>query len=165
MRLKTFLAILLSVGLAAAAAAQTKTSGTIQCTQATDAPKPMDAGDAPGHMMGVGKSTCTWSKPMEIAGSKTKDGTSVTFDEMTGAKYSGHGTHVSTMDNGDKIFVKFQGGGTLKDNKLVSDAGSWSYTGGTGKMKGIKGKGTYKGKTNPDGSMTYDVEGDYTLPK
>jgi hypothetical protein len=164
MKLKVFLAVLACLALAVSAGAQTKTSGTIQCTQATDGPKPMEAGDSPDHMMGVGKSTCTWSKSMEIAGAKTKEGTSVSFDDMMGAKYSGHGTHVSTMDNGDKIFVKFQGGGTLKDNKLVADTGTWSYTGGTGKMKGIKGKGTYKGKTNPDGSMTYDIEGDYTLP-
>ncbi|HKF41890.1 MAG TPA: hypothetical protein VKG01_02210 [Thermoanaerobaculia bacterium] len=164
MRFQTSLAILAGLALAVTAGAQTKTSGTLQCTQATDAPKPMDAGDAPGHMMGVGRSTCTWSTPMEISGLKTKEGTSVSFDDMMGPKYSGRGTHVSTMDNGDRIFVKFQGGGTIKDDKLASDGGNWSYTGGTGKLKGIKGKGTYKGKTNPDGSMTYQIEGDYTLP-
>ena len=164
MRLKGFVAILSFVLFAAAVSAQTQTTGTLHCTQATDVPKPMDAGDAPGHMMGLGKSICTWSKPMEIAGVKSKDGTSVTFDEMAGAKYSGLGTHVSTMENGDKLFVKFQGGGTLKDDKLVSDGGNWSYTGGTGKMKGIKGKGTYKGKANPDGSLDYEIAGDYTLP-
>jgi hypothetical protein len=163
MRYKASLSILAFLVLTSAATAQTKTSGTIDCKQASDT-KPIEVGDVNGHMMGVGKATCTWSKPMEIAGAKTKEGSSVSFDDMMGAKYTGRGVHVSTMDSGDKILVKFQGGGTLKDNKLVSDTGTWSYTGGTGKMKGIKGKGTYKGKTNPDGSMTYDIEGDYTLP-
>ena len=164
MRFKTVLAILVSAGLAAGAAAQTKTSGTIQCTNSTDGPKPIDVGDAPGHMMGVGKSTCTWTKPMEIAGAKSKEGTSVSFDDMMGANYSGRGVHVSTMDSGDKIVVKFQGGGTITDGKLA-DKGTWSYAGGTGKLKGIQGKGTYSGKTNPDGTMTYQIEGDYVLPK
>ena len=115
-------------------------------------------------MMGVSKATCTWSTPMEIAGAKTKEGSSVSFDEMTGSKVSSHGTHVSTMDSGDKIMVKFQGGGTVKDGKMLGDSGTWSYAGGTGKLKGIKGKGTYTGKPNPDGSMNYEITGDYTLP-
>jgi hypothetical protein len=38
MKFKTVLAILVSVGLAAVAAAQTKTSGAIQCTQSRMAP-------------------------------------------------------------------------------------------------------------------------------
>jgi len=165
MKIRAFLAVLACLAFAVSAGAQTKTSGAIHCTQAADGPKPMEVGDEAGHMMGVGKSTCTWSTPMDIAGVKTKEGTSVSFDEMMGGKYSGRGVHVSTMDNGDKIMVKFQGGGMLKDNKLTSDSGTWSYSGGTGKLKGIKGKGTYKGKTNPDGSMDYQIEGDYVLPK
>ena len=48
---------------------------------------------------------------------------------------------------------------------LASAKGEWSYTGGTGKLKGIKGKRTYTGKGAPDGSATYDVEGEYELPK
>lgn len=165
MKIRGILVILVCLLLASAAAAQTKTSGAIQCTQSADGPKPIEVGDTPGHMMGVGKATCTWTKPMEIAGTKTKEGTSVSFDDMMGANYSGRGMHVSTMDSGDKIVVKFQGGGTIKDGKLTADKGTWTYSGGTGKLKGIKGKGTYAGKTNPDGTMTYEIEGDYVLPK
>lgn len=165
MRLRTALSFLAAVALAAAAGAQTKSSGTIQCGKA-DPQQSIEVGDKPGHMMGVSKSSCTWSPGMEIAGSKSKDGYSVSFNDSTGSKYSGHGIHVSTMDNGDKIFVKFQGGGTVsKDGALQTDSGTWSYTGGTGKLKGIKGKGTYKGKGNADGSATYEIEGDYQLPK
>ena len=163
MRFRTALAFLAAGALATAAGAQTKTSGTIQCGK-PDPSHTIELDDKPGHMMGIGKSKCTWSPGMEIAGSKTKDGYSISFDDMLGSKYSGHGIHVSTMDNGDKIFVKFQGGGTLKDGALQTDAGKWSYAGGTGKLKGIKGKGTYKGKGNADGSMTYEIEGDYQLP-
>ena len=42
-------------------------------------------------------------------------------------KHGGRGVHVTTMDSGDKIFVKFQGGGTVKDGALQTDSGTWSY--------------------------------------
>jgi hypothetical protein len=35
----------------------------------------------------------------------------------------------------------------------------WSFNGGTGKLKGLKGKGTYQVNTNADGSATVDVKG------
>ncbi len=38
-------------------------------------------------------------------------------------------------------------------------------TGATGKLKGIKGKGTYKGKADDKGIMVYEIEGEYELPK
>jgi hypothetical protein len=48
---------------------------------------------------------------------------------------------------------------------LESAEGKWSFGGGTGKLKGLKGKGTYKGKGAPDGTLTVEVEGEYELPK
>jgi hypothetical protein len=164
MRFRTALAFLAGVALAAAASAQTKTSGTAECAK-PDPAHMIEVGDKPNHSMGVSKSTCTWSKPMEMAGAKTKDGYSVASVDTTGGKSSSRGIHVTTMDNGDKIYVRFQGNATLKDGAMQTDSGTWSYTGGTGKLKGIKGKGTYKGKASAGGGMTYEIEGDYTLPK
>jgi len=51
-----------------------------------------------------------------------------------------------------------------KDGKPDTSVGTWSYTGGTGKFKGITGKGTYKGKADASGNMVTEVEGEYTLP-
>ena len=42
--------------------------------------------------------------------------------------------------------------------------GTWVYTGGTGKFKGIKGKGTYKITIGADGTGVGDVDGEYTMP-
>jgi len=69
------------------------------------------------------------------------------------------------MSNGDKIFVRFSGTDTTTKDGKTGSAGTWSYTGGTGKLKGITGKGTYKGTSNADGSATTEVEGEYELPK
>jgi hypothetical protein len=65
---------------------------------------------------------------------------------------------------GDTSVSKFQGSTKMKDGKPVSESGTWTLTGGTGKLKGIKGKGTYTGTANADGSMSYKVEGEYSLP-
>ncbi|HEY6928046.1 MAG TPA: hypothetical protein VJA66_00085 [Thermoanaerobaculia bacterium] len=154
-----------ALALAAAATAQTKTSGTLQCSK-SDPLNMVEVGDHPGHAFVLAKTACTWSKPMEIEGAQTKDGVSVGTEEMNGGKSSGSGSHWSNMSSGDKIFVRFQGKSTYdKDGKMLTSKGTWSYTGGSGKLKGIKGKGTYDGKGSPDGTATYAVEGDYTLPK
>ena len=165
MRSKSVFTFLIAIGFAAAVTAQTKTSGVLQCSKG-DPVHMVDIGDRPGHAFVVAKTACTWSKAMEIEGSGTKDGVSVATEELSGGKSTGSGVHWSTMASGDKIFVRFQGKSTYdKDGKMLTSKGTWSYTGGTGKLKGIKGKGTYDGKGNPDGTANYDVEGDYTLPK
>ena len=42
---------------------------------------------------------------------------------------------------------------------MVADGGTWKYTGGSGTLKGITGKGTYKGKGNADGTSTWRGRG------
>ncbi len=62
---------LLSLALASASAAQTKTSGTISCTK-PDPAYSIDAGDRAGHALGLMKSACTWTNPMQIEDVATK---------------------------------------------------------------------------------------------
>ncbi|HEY3170838.1 MAG TPA: hypothetical protein VGK08_07515 [Thermoanaerobaculia bacterium] len=163
MRGKCLLAFLAAAVFATAAAAQTKMSGTISCKK----PDPMhsiDIDDAKGHAMTVAKSTCTWTKGFEMAGSQAKDGYSVASSEVSGDKANARGFHVTTLASGDKAHVRFQGTATSKEGKPVGEKGTWNFTGGTGKLKGLKGKGTYEGKPEADGSMTYQIKGEYQLP-
>jgi hypothetical protein len=153
------LGVLVTVGLSA----QTKTSGTATCKSDPASPPPVALTDKPNHSFAVGKAQCTWTK-FEVAGLPYKDGTSASLNEITGDTSSFHGYHVATTTNGDTTTAKFQGSGKLKDGKPVSDSGTWSFTSGTGKLKGIKGKGTFKGTANADGSVTYQVDGEYSLP-
>ncbi len=53
----------------------------------------------------------------------------------------------------------------LKDGQLQSLQGEWAYVGGTGKLKGLTGKGAYKRTPAADGTVTCEVEGEYELPK
>jgi hypothetical protein len=164
MRFTTNLAFLLVLAVATVTAAQTKISGTVQCSKPDDL-HVLEVGDQPHHSLTISKGKCTWTKPMEIAGTQTKQDVGTAFDEITGNKSHGHGYVVGTLASGDEMYVRTQGSATIKDNVMASAEGTWSFTGGTGKLRGVKGKGTYKGRGAPDGSATYEVEGQYELPK
>jgi hypothetical protein len=53
----------------------------------------------------------------------------------------------------------------LKEGIFQSAEVTWTITGGTGKLKGLKGKGTSRGKGAADGTSTWEAEGEYELPK
>jgi hypothetical protein len=161
MWVKTVLVFLGAAALATSAAAQNKSTGTAQCKP--DPPVPVEIGDKPGHFFAIGKAQCTWSG-FEIAGVQSKEGVSLSLDEIHGDKSTGNGYHTATYASGDKTVAHFQGTTTTKDGKFLSGGGTWTYTSGTGKFKGIKGKGTFKGTPNADGTVAYHVEGTYSLP-
>src|SRR5215469_9264243 len=152
------------LALATLLSAQTKISGTVQCGK-SDEQHMLAVGDHPGHSLMISKGKCTWTKPMEIAGTQTKEDVGTNVDDVHGNKSQGHGYAVGTLANGDKMYVHIQGSSTLKDGAVETAEGTWSFTGGTGKLKGVKGKGSYKGKGAPDGSATYEVEGEYELDR
>jgi hypothetical protein len=113
--------------------------------------------------MTVTKVACTWPKPMELGGSPTKDGTSVATSERSGNKASERGSHTGATADGDKFFVRYQATSTLKDGKPEAVSGTWTFVGGTGKHKSLKGKGTFKSASmDADGNITFDIEGEYT---
>lgn len=161
MRFKTVLVFLGAAALAASAVAGTKVSGKAQCTAEPAAP--VEVGDKPGHALAIGKAQCTWSG-FEIAGVPYKDGVSVSLDEITGDKSTTTGYHTATLANGDKAVARFQGTATSKDGKFLNGGGTFTFAGGTGKFANIKGKGTFKGTPNADGTVTYQVDGEYSLP-
>jgi hypothetical protein len=156
----------LSICLAACAgfaAAQTKISGTGKCGK-PDAQQMIEVGDRPGHSLAIVKQTCTWTVPIEIAGIKAKSYSPAVSADMSGDKSQDRGYVTVTMENGDKAIVRFTGTAMYgKDGAPQSDEGTWTFAGGTGKLKGLKGKGTYKGKTAADG-FEDTIEGEYTLP-
>jgi hypothetical protein len=158
-----FIASALVCFATATAGAQTKVVGTAQFGK-PDSQHVIPVGDRPDHSLEVVQTKCTWSKSMEIGGAKSKDGVNTETSEIHGNTVQTRGSHVSTMDSGDKFFVSYQGSTTTKEGALQSGKGNWAFTGGTGKLKGIKGKGTYT--CAPSGDMiSCDVEGEYQLPK
>jgi hypothetical protein len=150
------LGVLVSAGLSA----QTRFSGTLTCPK----PDPMysiPTDDGNGTVMNLVKVSCTWSKTFEMAGSTSKDGQSVAASEMQAGKSKEHGIHVGTMANGDKFYVHFQGSGVVNADHSGAVTGTWTFEGGTGKLKGLTGKGTYKEANGADGMGTAEIEGEY----
>jgi hypothetical protein len=148
---------------AATASAQNKVSGTAQCSK----PDPLHVvpvGDHPDHNMAVEQFKCTYSKPLEIGGDKSKDGLSTETADISGENSRAHGFHVVTMESGDKVFFWYQGTGKSKDGAPLEAKGNWGLNGGSGKLKGVKGKGTYNCTPSGDG-YSCEVEGEYQLAK
>ena len=155
--------LLLGVLVSMSLSAQTKISGTLTCGR----PDPMQSiptDDGNGTVMNLARVSCTWSKAFDMAGSATKDGYSVSASEVHGGKSKEHGIHVGTMANGDKYYVHFQGTGTFNPDHSGIATGTWTFEGGTGKLKGLTGKGTYKTTAKADGTGTADVDGEYKTP-
>jgi len=83
---------------------------------------------------------------------------------------SGTGTHrghrVSSFPDGDKAFSSYEGRTktVLKSGSPseVTFEGRWWFTGGTGKLTGLTGGGTYTGGVSSAG-LTYQYEGDYEV--
>ena len=164
MNMRTAVVFLAASALAPLAQAQTKVSGTVQC------PKPekqfsIPVEGEPGHAYAISHGTCNWTKPMEIAGSKTKADVVTNYEEIQGNSAQGHGDSMGTMESGDQFHVRLEQKSLLKDAAPVSAEGKWKFVGGTGALKTVKGGGTYTCKAGAEGAMTCEVVGDYAVTK
>jgi len=83
MRLKIIFTLLIVLGLAALASAQTKVSGTAQCGKA-DQEHSIQIGDRPNHSFTISQGKCTWTTPVEIAGIQSKEGVYTLLTETSG---------------------------------------------------------------------------------
>ncbi|HEX2790714.1 MAG TPA: hypothetical protein VHN17_09820 [Steroidobacteraceae bacterium] len=146
---------------ATTALAQTKFAASQLCAK-PDSQLIVPVDDRPGHALGVLHFKCQWTTPIQIGSDASKDGEDVETIEISGQGQRADGRHMSTMQSGDKIFVSYWGQETMKDGALVASKGTWAFTGGTGNLKGIIGKGTYT--CAPSGDSTgCEVAGEYEL--
>jgi hypothetical protein len=114
----------------------------------------------------AGTMACGKPDPQQMAlgTDKSKHGQSTETVEVSGNKAQARGRHVTTMQSVDKVFVWYQGTTTTKDGAPLDSKGTWAYTGGTGKLHGIEGKGSYA--CSPwAGGLGCDIEGEYQLAK
>jgi hypothetical protein len=149
--------------IVATGGAQTKLSGTAQCGKA-DFQQTIPVGDRAEHSISLQQNKCPWSRPLEIGGDKSKGGVNTATGDNNGDSFQVHGFHIATMESGDKAFFRYQGTGTSKDGALLTGKGEWAITGGSGKMKGRKGKGTFSCTPAADGAAC-EVEGEYAPAK
>jgi hypothetical protein len=165
MRYKTLGLTVLLAAFAGSALAQNRVSGTLKCDGKPDTQQSVEVGDQPGHTLVLEKGgSCTWSVPTEIAGLKSTASTGADTVDVIGEKFQARGYNVTTMENGDKAYARIQYTGNVREGAVTYE-GTWSYTGGTGKLKGLKGKGTFKGSGRLDGAQETHLEGEYSLPE
>jgi hypothetical protein len=142
-----------------AAAGFVKVEGKVRCEKA-DPMHALEVPDRPGHALTIEKRKCTWTEPIEIMGSKTKEGVSVGFAEkMEGALHT-HVFEVDELDTGEKLTLH-SNGQILGEKGPATAKGRWNFMRGTGKFKGIKGVGSYEGKLGADDVLTLEFEGVY----
>ena len=150
-----------ALAAATGAAAPSKFSG--KCSQ----PKPdpsyaIPVGDQPNHVMTLSKAKCTWSAG-ELGGVALKDEDDVVTSDMSGNTSRDHGYGVGTLANGDTYFVQFGGTTAVKDGAPTTATCTWTFTGGTGKLKGLTGKGTCSGTFDSTGGAVFEVKGEYQV--
>jgi hypothetical protein len=147
--------------IAAVASAQTKITFSGKCAKPENV-QSIPAGDKDGHMFMVQTGKCTTAKG-EVGGAKSKEGMYSEHGETTGTQSKVWGLYAEMYDSGDKIFYSYQGATMAKEGGPVSGTNTWHMTGGTGKLKGIKGTGGCKFTGNADGGLDYTCTGEYTL--
>ena len=148
---------------AASAAAQSKFVGKFSQGK-PDPNYTVAVGDRPDHSISLGKVTCVWAPGAELAGVALKDEQDTVTSDASGKMSRDKGYGVGTLANGDKYYVSFQGTTTMEKNAPVSATCTWNFTGGTGKVKGLAGKGTCAGKFDATGAAEFDVQGEYSVP-
>lgn len=158
LRLLAFGCVLAS---AVSASAQTKFTG--KCSQGKPDPNHvMRVEDGANHAMVLGQVTCTWSDA-DIAGVALKAEVDTVFSDMTGATSRDRGYGVGTTENGDKYYVRFQGTTNFKGEAPTTATCNWTFYGGTGKLRGLTGKGTCAGTFDATGGAVFDVVGQYSI--
>jgi hypothetical protein len=140
--------------------AQTKLTSSGKCGK-PDVHQDIAAGDQIGHLFTLASGKCATKG--EVGGAASKEGVFSEYGEVSGDHSKVSGVFVETFDSGDKIFYTYQATGTMKDSAFQSGENKYQITGGTGKMKGIKGSGTCKTTGTADGGLEYTCTGKYTI--
>jgi len=144
------------------AQAQMKLAGKLTCAK-PDPSYAVPVGDRANHTISLAAQTCTWSQG-DIGGDTLKDEVDTFTSDVTGNLSHDRGYGVGSLASGDKYFLRFGGTTTLKGAAPVRGQCTWTFTGGTGKLKGLTGKGTCTGTFSPDGTSSWDIQGEYATP-
>ena len=161
MRFKFLCASAFFVLAVASAQAQAVPTTAGKCSK-PDLIQTVPAGDKDGHMFMIQSGKCTTTSA--VNGVKSKEGVFAEHDDAMGTHLRGWGVYVETFESGDKIFYNYQTTATTKDNAIVTGSNKYQVTGGTGKMKGMKGSGGCTLKGTADGGLDYSCTGEWVMP-
>jgi len=155
--------LLIVMAFAASAVAQNRLSGSAKCAK-PDKDYRIEVADQTGHVFNIIHVTCAYTKG-EIAGIPIREEVDTAFYDISEDVARGQIAGVMNMANGDKVYIRAQSTLTLKAGAHQADLGKWSFSGGTGKLKGLKGNGTYRANIAADGTATAEIEGEYEVAR
>ncbi len=141
------------------ALAQTHIAGTAECS-APEQVHVMRLSDQADHFFVMSQGKCQWTRPFDIAGTKTQSDLATVSKEVRGNRARVRGYVTETTASGDKFSYRILGEQVIDHGKTVSEHGSWTIVSGTGKLEGIQGKGTYSGKLQGN-NMVFELEGEW----
>ena len=120
--------------------------------------------DDPGqHSISLDQRICIWPAPIRLGNSNSRQYTSTGTDDVQFDRSDDRGYAVGTTDDGDKYFLKYEGTSTMNGAVPVHLEGTWQFTGGTGKLDGLRGRGHYIAKPDAQGGMIFSIEGEYSV--
>jgi hypothetical protein len=160
---REFLVVLGALMLTSSALAGTTILGSLDCDK-SDPRYVIPVPDREGFAFVMDQNRCAWTKQSPVAGLQPTGFVNTRFVEVTGATVRTTASGVTTYDNGDKVFTRSTASGGVKES---TSSGRWTITGGTGKLRGIKGGGAYTCRMKseePGAGYTCEVGGEYTLP-
>ena len=147
---------------AATVEAPVKIAGTITCRARSVQQLSLPVGDQPDHVITLSQGKCAWTKPFLLGGSPVKESTEVNVTDAAGGAMRGYGYDIGAVASGDKYFVRYEAASRLQNGIVVGGSGTWSFTGGTGKLSRLQGSGTYTCKGSAAGSSC-DIVGQAML--
>lgn len=160
--MRTCLFVACALAFASSVLGQSKLSGSIDCGKA-DPMYQIPVPDREGVAFVIGQTKCTYLESSPVGGLQPKDFVNTSFLEVTGDSAHTTAAGVTTYDNGDKLFTHSTGPNEMK---TLTASGKWTVAGGTGKLAGIKGGGTYTCKmksAEPNAGYTCTIRGEYSL--
>lgn len=115
------------------------------------------------HSISLDKRPCTWKEPIEIVGTSSPTYMSYGVDDVQNNASHDQGYAVGTLTKGDKYFLHYNGTARMSDGVPVRLEGTWEFTGGTGSLQRLNGRGTYQAQPSAAGEMVFRIEGEYQI--
>jgi hypothetical protein len=116
--------------------------------------------DTPDHVMTLAEVHATQSCSDEMFNNTKHTGWGTT--DLTKGHGHQRGYFINEHPNGDRESGTFEGKISTSNGQVTSE-GTWTYTHGTGKFKGISGNGKFKGRMTSPTQVEMSWEGNYQL--
>jgi hypothetical protein len=131
----------------------------------------IDVADVPGHQIRIYEILRTWpNNPPAFNGVQVKEERLSAISDYIDINGRSWGYYYYILENGDKIFARFDGTSQTIVNPDGSKKSSFTavitLTDGTGKSRGIRGIGRYMAVFDPKAGLNEgQVEGEYWIAK